>query len=55
VIPPGTTEQNLILLAAVTADLLADEGAAAGLVPEDVRTIAPTFDHVGSEVVILRG
>ena len=55
VIPPGTTEHNIILLAAVTAAQLADEGAAAGLVPEGVRSIAPTFDHVGSEVVMLRG
>jgi SAM-dependent methyltransferase len=55
VIPPGTTEQNLILLAAVTADQIAGEGVAAGLTLDGVRSIPPTFDHVGSEVVVLRG
>jgi SAM-dependent methyltransferase len=55
VIPPGTTEHNLILLAAVTAEQIAAEGEAAGLTCEEVLTIPPTFDHVGSEVVVLRG
>jgi SAM-dependent methyltransferase len=55
VIPPGTTEHNVIVLAAVTADQLAAEGAAAGLTFAGVRWIPPTFDHVGSEVVLLRG
>jgi SAM-dependent methyltransferase len=55
VIPPGTTEHNTIVLAAVTADDIAAEGAAAGLTLDAVRTIPPTYDHVGSEVVLLRG
>ena len=45
----------MIELAAVSAAALAAEGAAAGLRPEPTRTIAPTDDHVGSEVVLLRG
>jgi SAM-dependent methyltransferase len=53
VIPPGTTEQNVIVLATVSADSLAAE--AAGLHPEPTRHIDPTPDHVGSEVVLLRG
>jgi SAM-dependent methyltransferase len=55
VIPPGTSEEDVVVLAAVTADALAAEGAAAGLRPERPRSIAPTDDHVGSEVVLLRG
>jgi SAM-dependent methyltransferase len=55
VIPPGTTEQDVIVLATVTAEQLAAEGAAVGLSPEATRYIAPTADHVGSEVVLLRG
>jgi SAM-dependent methyltransferase len=54
VIPPGTAEQDVIVLAAVTAESLAAEAAPAGLRLHDVRTIAPTPDHVGSEVVLLR-
>ena len=42
-------------LAGVTADQLAAEGAAAGLRPQPSRRIPATLDHVGSEVVILRG
>ena len=53
VIPPGTTEHDVIVLATVTAESLAAE--AAGLHPEPVRYIEPTLDHVGSEVVVLRG
>jgi SAM-dependent methyltransferase len=53
VIPPGTTEHDVIVLATVTAESLAAE--AAGLRPEPVRYIEPTVDHVGSEVVVLRG
>jgi SAM-dependent methyltransferase len=55
VIPPGTTEHDVIVLAAVSAEALAAEGAAAGLEPEPARYIPPTADHVGSEVVLLRG
>jgi SAM-dependent methyltransferase len=53
VIPPGTTEHDVIELATVTAESLAAE--AEGLHPEPVRYIDPTPDHVGSEVVLLRG
>jgi hypothetical protein len=49
------TEHDVIVLAAVTADELADEAASAGLEPVETRYIEPTFDHVGSEVVVLRG
>ncbi len=55
VIPPGTVEHDVIVLATVTADSVAAEGAAAGLRPEPARQIEPTLDHVGSEVVLLRG
>jgi SAM-dependent methyltransferase len=55
VIPPGTTEHNVIVLAAVTAEQIAAEGESAGLTYEDVLTIPATYDHVGSEVVVLRG
>jgi SAM-dependent methyltransferase len=54
-IPPGTVEHDVIVLAEVTADSLAAEGEAAGLHAEPTRSIAPTIDHVGSEVVLLRG
>ena len=43
------------MLAAVTAADLEREGAAAGLRPLAGRYIEPTDDHVGSEVVLLRG
>ena len=55
VIPPGTTEHDVIVLAACTADGLTAEGATAGLRPAGVRSIAATPEHVGSEVVLLRG
>ena len=54
-IPPGTAEEDVIVLAAVSAGELAAEGAAAGLRDEGVREIPATADHVGSEVVLLRG
>jgi SAM-dependent methyltransferase len=57
-IAPGgerTSEQDVVVLVAVTAAELAAEGAAAGLRPESVRYVEPTADHVGAEVVILRG
>jgi SAM-dependent methyltransferase len=49
------TERDVIVLAAVTAESLAGEAAAAGLRLDGVRSIEPTPDHVGSEVVLLRG
>ncbi len=55
VIPPGTTEHDVIVLAELTAESLGAEGAAAGLHPEPPLHIDPTPDHVGSEVVLLRG
>lgn len=57
-IQPGgarTTEHDVVVLASVTADELAVEGASAGLRLEGTRYIEPTADHVGSEVVLLRG
>jgi SAM-dependent methyltransferase len=57
-IAPGgerTSEEDVIVLARLTADSLIAEGVAAGLRPEPTRQIEPTDDHVGSEVVILRG
>ena len=55
VIPPGTTEQDVVVLASVSAESLAAEAAAVGLRLEAVRWIDPTPEHVGSEVVLLRG
>jgi SAM-dependent methyltransferase len=57
-IAPGgerTSVEDVIVLAHVTAAGLGAEGAAAGLRPEPTRHIDATDDHVGSEVVILRG
>jgi SAM-dependent methyltransferase len=50
-----STAHDVIELAAVSARELEQEGAAAGLQPEPARTIGPTPEHVGSEVVLLRG
>jgi SAM-dependent methyltransferase len=50
-----TTEPDVIVLTHVTADGLAAEGEAAGLTPEAIRHIEPTPEHVGSQVVLLRG
>jgi SAM-dependent methyltransferase len=50
-----TSEPNVIVLAAVTADGLVEEGEAAGLHRHATLHIAPTAEHVGSEVVLLRG
>ncbi len=50
-----TTEPNVIVLAPVTADGLIEEGEAAGLRRHATLHIAPTAEHVGSEVVVLRG
>jgi SAM-dependent methyltransferase len=49
------TAHDVIELAAVSAAELEAEGAAAGLRPEPARTIDATPEHVGSEVVLLRG
>ena len=57
-IAPGgerSVEHDVVLLARVSAAGLEAEGAAAGLLPEPARHIAPTAEHVGSEVVLLRG
>jgi SAM-dependent methyltransferase len=48
-------QENVVVLAAVTAAHLHAEGAAAGLRPDSTLEIAPTLDHVGAEVVLLRG
>ena len=50
-----TTEPNVIVLAQVTAEGLTEEGEAAGLHRHATLHIAPTREHVGSEVVVLRG
>jgi SAM-dependent methyltransferase len=47
--------EDVIELALVDAEELAREGAAAGLRAEPSRHVSPTADHVGSEVVLLRG
>jgi SAM-dependent methyltransferase len=57
-IAPGgtrTSEEDVIVLARVSVAGLHAEGAAAGLRPERTRRVEPTADHVGSEVVVLRG
>ena len=46
---------DAIELAALTVEGLEREASQAGLVPAATRVIAPTSDHVGSVVVILRG
>jgi SAM-dependent methyltransferase len=48
-------EDDVIELAHLTVEGLEDEGLAAGLTPEPALEIPPTADHVGSEVVLLRG
>jgi SAM-dependent methyltransferase len=50
-----TTEEDVVVLTAVSVAELEAEGAAAGLRPDRVRHIDPTPDHVGAEVVIMRG
>ena len=49
------TEPNTIVLAPVTAEGLIEEGEAAGLQRHATLHIAPTPEHIGSEVVVLRG
>jgi SAM-dependent methyltransferase len=57
VAPDGSTSEadDVIELAALTAEELAAEGVASGLAAEPPLGIEPTPDHVGSEVVVLRG
>jgi SAM-dependent methyltransferase len=50
-----TSEDDVIELAAVTADELAEEGLRHGFSAEPAARVEETEDHVGSEVVILRG
>jgi len=47
-------ETDVVELDRVTAGALEDEGRAAGFSPQPTRAIAPTRDHVGSTMVILR-
>jgi SAM-dependent methyltransferase len=49
-----TEEDDVIELANVSRTALEAEGRAAGFTPEPARTIPPTDEHVGSEVVLLR-
>jgi SAM-dependent methyltransferase len=51
----GEPEDDLIELARVTAAGLAAEARPHGLGLEAVRDVEATLDHVGSEVVLLRG
>ena len=55
--PDGTrtTEEDVVELAAIGPAELAREGAAAGLEAVGVRRVEATSDHIGSEVVLLRG
>jgi SAM-dependent methyltransferase len=55
--PDGTRERSddAIELARVDGALLAAEGRAAGLQPEPSRQIDATDEHIGTEVVMLRG
>jgi hypothetical protein len=50
-----TISENRVRLDRLDAARLAAEGAEHGLRAEGARLIAPTDDHVGSEVVVLRG
>jgi SAM-dependent methyltransferase len=50
-----STEPNVIVLAPVTAEGLMEEGEAAGLRRHATLHVAPTREHVGSQVVVLRG
>jgi SAM-dependent methyltransferase len=47
-------EDDVIELAGLDRAQLEAEGRAAGFAPEPARTIPPTEEHVGSEVVLLR-
>jgi SAM-dependent methyltransferase len=58
-VPPGRglvdERDDAIELAHVDIAALEAEGRAAGLAPEPARVVPPTAQHVGSEVVLLRG
>ena len=47
-------EEDVIELAHVGVEQLEAEGRAVGLTPEPARSVDPTTEHVGSEVVLLR-
>jgi SAM-dependent methyltransferase len=50
-----STEYDAIVLADLTVEQLEAEGRAAGLEPEPAREVPGTDEHVGSQVVLLRG
>jgi SAM-dependent methyltransferase len=50
-----STEYDAIVLADLTVEQLEAEGRAAGLSPEPPREVPGTDEHVGSQVVLLRG
>ena len=50
-----TSEPDAIVLAHVTVESLEAEGAPRGLEPEAARQVPDTDEHVGSDVVMLRG
>jgi SAM-dependent methyltransferase len=51
---PERIDHDLVALEQLSAAQLRDEAVAVGLTPLPDRAIAPTADHVGSEVVVLR-
>ncbi len=51
---PATVEHDVIELDRLGVSDLEREGAAVGLRPEPARHVAPTADHAGSSVVMLR-
>ena len=50
----GLAERDVIELDAISAAVLLEEGAEAGLQPQPTRELPPTDEHVGSSVVMLR-
>jgi hypothetical protein len=52
---PRTSEDDVVVLARLTAEDVAEEAASHGLRAEPSRLIPPTDEHVGSTVVMLRG
>ncbi len=58
IVAPGgerTSEDDVVVLARLSAEDVADEAAAHGLLTEPPRRIPATDEHVGSTVVMLRG
>ncbi len=58
IVAPGgrrTSEDDVVLLARLSAEDVAREAAAHGLRAEEPRVIGATDEHVGSTVVMLRG